>query len=396
MPVFPRTFCSTLLILITGMLECAPCLAQAAAESGRSVDSDEVIFINGDRVSGHVEELTKDSILLLTKTMGEVTVSLYTVKEVRANGRRLVFHPQGAFPASSSTKTDYMTVASGGGIHAVNTDSRQSGRSAEAQNTSVSEQPASGPGSLACNIRILDSHLKLRPSIWALGITTVPGETVILGTQSQQAFGGFMTVDVCENTQLNESEFDITGQHTRSSKIQKPSITTDTLDGRFVQKHEFRDPSGAGMYGIADMFFNNSLGLALQKSFGVGLFTRSFGNPRRFSFRAQTDVRYVNERFYKFSPAVNLAGIRFDVQAHYTKGRFSIGAELEPIPMLNDAHAFQGFGKAGPSYKLNPWFCVGLSEEEHYLGNAPTGFRKNYFASTVNLTVAHDSSPACK
>ena len=396
MPVFPRTFCSTLLILVTGMFECAPCLAQATAESGRSVESDEVIFINGDRVSGHVEELTKDSILMHTKTMGEVTVSLYTVKEVRANGRRLVFDPQWTFPASSITKTDYMTVASGGGIPAVTTNSRQSHRSAEAQNTIVSDQAASGLGSLACNISILDSHLKLRPSIWTLGITTVPGETVTLGTQSQQAFGGFMTVDVCENTQLNESEFDVAGQHTKSSKIQKPSITTDTLDGRFVQKHEFRDPSGAGMYGIADMFFNNSLGVALQKSFGVGLFTRSFGSPRGFSFRAQTDVRYVNERFYKFSPAVNLAGIRLDVQAHYAKGRFSIGAELEPIPMLNDARAFQGFAKVGPSYKLNPWFCVGLSEEEHYLGNAPIGFRKNYFASTVNLTVARDSSPACK
>jgi hypothetical protein len=207
-----------------------------------------------------------------------------------------------------------------------------------------------------------------------------------------------MTAYVCEKTQLNESDFDITGQHTKSAKINKPSITTDTLDGRFIQKHAFADPSEAGIYGIADMFFNTSLGLALQKNFGVDLFSRTFGNVKGFSFRAQADVRYVNERFYSSSPSLNLAGMRMDLQAHYAKGRFSIGGELElePVPMFNDGNGFQAFGKVGPSYKLNPWVCLGLNEEEHYLGNAPNGFRENYLASTLNLSIAHDSSPACK
>jgi hypothetical protein len=205
-----------------------------------------------------------------------------------------------------------------------------------------------------------------------------------------------MTTYICEKTQLNESDFDITGQHRKSAKIHKPSIATDTLDGRFIQKHAFADPSGAEIYGIADMFFNTSLGLALQRSFGVGLFSRNFGNVKGFSFRAQTDVRYVNERFYTSTPSVNLAGIRIDLQAHYNKGQFSIGGEVEPIPMFNDGHAFQAFAKLGPNYKLNPWVCLGLNEEEHYLGDAPIGFRKSYLASTLALTVQHDSSPACK
>jgi len=104
----------------------------------------------------------------------------------------------------------------------------------------------------------------------------------------------------------------------------------------------------------------------------------------------------VNERLYSSSPSLNLAGMRIDLQARYNKGRFSIGGELEPVPMFNNGHAFQAFGKVGPNYKLNPWVCLGLNEEEHYLGNAPTGFRKNYLASTLSVTIQHDSSPACK
>jgi hypothetical protein len=394
--IFLRTFRSTLLIFVAGLLACGPCLAQTTVESVHSANSDQVIFLNGDRITGRIEELTKDSIRLDSRAMGEVTVSLYTVKEITTNGRRLVLDPQEGITATSSPKTSYVTVASASRTSTSDIDSGPSSYSLGASTFSVSDQSASDSKSLACNTEVLDSKLKLRPSLWTLGITTAPGETVILGTQSQQSFGGFMTVYVCEKTQLNESDFDITGLHTRSSKIHKPSITTDTLDGRFVQKHEFSNPLGAGIYGIADMFFNTSLGLALQKSFGIGLFTRSFGDPRGFSFRAQTDFRYVNERLYDSSPSLNLAGIRFDLQGRYTKGRFSIGAELEPVPMLNDVHAFQGFGKIGPSYKLNPWFCVGLNEEEHYLGNAPLGFRKNYLASTLSLTIEHASSLACK
>jgi hypothetical protein len=375
MLALPQHFFKTVVTFFITLLACVPCRAQSAAELRRNADSDQIVLLNGDRVSGRIEELTNDSIRMLTQAMGEVTVSLAMIKEARTiGGKQITKVASFAYVADSSAIPN----------------------KAPTETSSIGDQPGAASNALACNTQVLDSHLKLRPSIWTLGITTTPGESVILGTQSQYAFGGFMTTYVCEKTQLNESNFDITGQHTKSAKINKPSITTDTMDGRFIQKHAFVDPSGAGIYGLADMFFNTSLGLALQKSFGVGLFSRTFGNVKGFSFRAQSDVRYVNERLYSSSPSLNLAGMRIDLQARYNKGRFSIGGELEPVPMFNNGHAFQAFGKVGPNYKLNPWVCLGLNEEEHYLGNAPTGFRKNYLASTLSVTIQHDSSPACK
>jgi hypothetical protein len=385
----PQHFFKTVVTVSITLLAYVPCRAQSAAGLHRNADSDQIVLFNGDRVSGRIEELTNDSIRMLTEAMGEVTVSLAMVKEARTiDGKRIVGQESPVPSAGNVASFAYVVDSSGSASTIPNR--------APTETSGISDQPGAGSNALACNTQVLDSQLKLRPSIWTLGITTTPGESVILGTQSQYAFGGFMTTYVCERTQLNESEFDITGQHTKSAKINKPSITTDTLDGRFIQKHAFAEPSGAGSYGIADMFFNTSLGLALQKSFGVGLFSRTFGNVKGFSFRAQVDVRYVNERFYSSSPSLNLAGMRIDLQARYNKGRFSIGGDLEPVPMFNDGHAFQAFGRVGPNYKLNPWVCLGLNEEEHYLGNAPPGFRKNYLASTLSLTIQHDSSPACK
>jgi hypothetical protein len=383
-----RIFKTVVAFSIT-LLACVSCRAQSPAESVRNANSDQIVLLNGDHVSGRIEGITSDSIHMLTQAMGEVTVSLAMVKGViRVDGKRILDQES---PIPSATKVASIAYVADSSEPISTIPSI-----APIDTSSISGQPGAGSNALACNTQVLDSQLKLRPSIWTLGITTTPGESAILGTQSQYAFGGFMTTYVCEGTQLNESDFDITGQHTKSAKINKPSITTDTLEGRFTQKHAFADPSGAGIYGIADMFFNTSLGLALQKSFGVGLFSRTFGNVKGFSFRTQADVRYVNERFYSSSPSLNLAGVRIDLQSRYSKGRFSIGGELEPVPMFNDGHAFQAFGKVGPNYKLNPWVCLGLSEEEHYLGNAPTGFRKNYLASTLSLTIQHDSSPACK
>jgi len=387
-------FLKALVTLSITSLACAPCGAQGVADLNREVDSDQiVVLVNGDRVSGRIEEITKDSIRMLTDAMGEVTVSLAMVKEVRTTEGNAIIAKASPIPIPSDTKPTYFAYVADFSSSAPN-HSRALALGAPERSRAGDPRTVSS-NSLACNAQALDSQMKLRPSIWTLGITTAPGESVILGTQSQYSFGGFMTTYVCEKTQLNESDFDITGLHTRSAKIHKPSITTDTLDGRFTQKHFFANPSGAGLYGIADMFFNTSLGLALQKNVGVGLFSRQFGNVKGFSLRAQADVRYVNERFYGSTPSLNLAGIRMDLQARYNKGRFSIGGEIEPVPMFNDGHAFQAFAKLGPSYTLNPWVCLGLNEEEHYLDNAPTGFRKNYVASTLTLTVQHDSNP-CK
>src|ERR1700733_15382008 len=177
MYIILRIFCSTLLIFVTGMLACAPCRAQGGVESGRSTNSGQVNFFNGDRISGRIEEITKDSIRIDTKAMGEVTVSLYTVKEVTTNGRRLVIDSGGGSPASSSIKTGYITELSGGGTPALNTDSRPTAHSPGPSSIGVSERPTSDPQSLTCNTQVLDSKLKLRPSLWTLGITTTPGET---------------------------------------------------------------------------------------------------------------------------------------------------------------------------------------------------------------------------
>lgn len=385
------------LMLASLVLTAVPCLAQVASDSVLPGDSDQIIFVNGDHLSGHVRGTTRDSIRFLTKAMGEVNISIENVKEIRSNGRLFVFTRNGEIEPSMSLSGSQDVMASSDNARILNVDARSPAEFSSSLGATPSGDRSLKAQPLACSAPPVNSPKAAPNPDWSLSITTPP-ESVVLGTQSQQTLGGFMTVDVCETTQLNDSSIAIEGKHTKSQKVNSPSITTDTMDGYFEQKRAFSDPYGTGIYGRAEMFFNTSLGMAMQRSFAIGLFSPIFGGGKKaWSFSAAADARYVNERLYSTLPSLNLAGIRLEEQAGYHTGRFGFIQEAWILPMLNDVHALQGFVRGGPCVSLSPWLSANLTEEEHYLGNAPAGDRKNYLASTLSLTIQNGgTTKACR
>lgn len=162
-------------------------------------------------------------------------------------------------------------------------------------------------------------------STWFLAINAP--ESMVNGTNSQQQLGGSASLNVCEKTKNNHSVLSIGGQHMRTWKIHQPSIITDTFDASFEQQHMFHRPDGAGVYGIAETFFNTSLGMALEKSFGTGLSSAQF-TKGRFSYSGRADVRYFNQRRYNVTSTLNLAGVRLDEQVRYKVGKFKSAISL--------------------------------------------------------------------
>ena len=157
--------------------------------------------------------------------------------------------------------------------------------------------------------------------------------------------------------------------------------------------------------GIGELFTNNSLGMAMQKSFGIGLVSPQYNYKKSVYYDFSFDARYVNEHLDHSSQSLNLAGLRFKQQIH-TKDDSSKGdpskrnilswnEEAWILPMVNNVHGLQAYASLGPSLALKKWLTLKLTEEERYLGNAPHPNRKNYFASTLSLTIS-GSGPKSK
>jgi hypothetical protein len=220
---------------------------------------------------------------------------------------------------------------------------------------------------------------------WLVQFQGTP-DKVVLGTQSQVQVGAALGLDFCEGSAKDRTDLFAAGNHSRSYKEKSTAIETDIVGATLEQQHYFTRPKGAYVYGIGELFVNNSLGIAQEPSGGLGL-----GSPRLYykalTYNFSGDMRYVSEHLDHTSPALNLAGLRLKQQAHLQGTVFSWDEQIWAMPMLNDRHAFQAYALVGPSLMLKSWLKLGLTEEEHYVDNAPKPNRRNYLASTLSLTV---------
>ena len=220
---------------------------------------------------------------------------------------------------------------------------------------------------------------------WMLQFQGTP-DKVVLGTQSQVQVGGNLGLDFCEGSARDRTDLFAGGSHLRSYKKRSTAVITDTVGATLEQQHFFHKPGGAYVYGIGELFVNNSLGIAQEPSGGIGL-----GSPQFFAkgvgYNFSGDMRYVSEHLDHTAQSLNLAGLRLKQQAHLSGARFSWDEQIWVMPMLNDRHAFQAYALVGPTLTINSWLKLGLSEEEHYVDNAPKPNRRNYLASVLSLTV---------
>lgn len=337
--------------------------------------TDVVLFANGDRLSGTVLGMSQESLRFQTDSVGAITIPLVKITQVTHNGE--------VVPLSvKEVNAEFRTPSNVPG------SSRDSAQQA-------SEEQSKG---YPCNWTALNKKGILVPSQWRFNVGTGSGLTWLYATQSQQNLGGSLELEFCEKTRLNTTTLLLSGTHTRSSKIGATAITGDVADFTLTQTHFLFRPGGAALYALGDGFLNNSLGLVLQRSFGAGFQSRPFVNKSEsVHFTAFTDLRYINQRFYGITPDQNLTGLRVGQDAGYEKKAFAFFEEASVTPAFNDVHALQAFARGGPTFQLSPWLCIGFTEEEHYLGNAPPGHRKNYLASTANLSLQHRSTaPTCK
>ena len=239
---------------------------------------------------------------------------------------------------------------------------------------------------------------------WTLGLNAP--EQMINGTQSSQSFGGNFGFSVRDTSGNYGLDFAADGTHTRSWKAASASIETDATDVDFKASRAFKQ--NYAVYGTGEGFFNTSLGLALEQSYGGG-FSYSVpipvasGSKNRWSYSGAVESRFYNERLYNTATPLHLAGLRFEQQFAYRRAaeddrlkldKYVLRGHVWVADMLNNQRAVQGFADLAISFPIRRSFCVSIGEEDDYLNNVPVGFERNYLSSKVTLSIAHGSSPS--
>ena len=334
-------------------------LMVAASATALAADADQVILKNGDRITGHVVTTGADTLSLATDAAGTIGIRRAAIDRVVLGAERAVTEIPGA--AGAPVAGAEMLV-------------RPAAPVIQAQ-PSVQAQP-----SAHCLVKA-----KPVPATWSFTLQGAP-DKIVLGTQSEELFGGGLYATFCEGSRRNATTIAAAGSHARVYQRGAPSIQTDVADAEIEQQHFFHSPQGAAVFAVGDFFTNNSLGMAMQKSVGLGLLSPQY-RYRALAYDFAADARYLNQHLDGFSPALNFAGIRLKEQMHLQGKLFTWNEQGWIMPVLNDAHALQAYASFGPSLALKPWLHLGLSEEESYLGNAPHPNRKNYFASALSLTI---------
>jgi hypothetical protein len=301
--------------------------------------TDQVIMNNGDHFTGRVVSETPDSVALETEDAGTIMIRRGGIKQI-------IIAPK---PTQTVARSSSASCLNG---------------------------------------------TKPVPSSWLVGVLGTP-DKVVLGTQSQEQFGAELGLNFCEGSQNNTTNITAKGSHSRTYKENSTAIQTDIAGAQFEQQHFFNNPQGAAVYGIVEIFTNNSLGMAMQKSFGIGLLSPQYKINHVF-YDFAVDTRYVNEHLDHTPLHLDLSAIRVKEQVHYQGKQFSFNQQAWMMPTLNDVHALQFYASLGPALTIKPWLKLGLTEEESYLGNAPRPNRKNYFASTLSLTLQGGSGSRSK
>lgn len=387
------------LLLLVGVGICGIHIAvsQDTADTG-----DVVIFRNGERLTGRVVSASTDSIIFDSTALGKLTISWERISQMKSSNRQSAILNEGA-TYGSAQNVEALSASHDELFRFVPDDQRLSlGGPISFSNTAAAVEQSSAPATSA------DSEKPGKTSV-TLGVSAP--ESYVYGTQSQANLGGDVlltrnqTAHVCDPPSWLSS-LHVSGNHIRSWKAKSTAVTTNTYDGTLLEENAVSKNGTTAYYGIADLASNNSLGIGLQQSYGIGLSTIAYATEckskpplgHKLYVSIYGDVRYMHERLYAPASPLDLAGLRMGEDINYVflneskQPKFSISETIWVIPTVNDIHALQAFGALRFKVPITTSLSIGLNEEDDFLNNAPKGKRKNYSKSSVNVSYTFPAS----
>jgi hypothetical protein len=377
MPTFLRRSAMTAAFLLPVV-----CVAAVRAQVPTSPE-DELVFTNGDKLSGKLTRVAGGSVLFHSDMAGDITVSLDKVKEL---------HTQGAFALLKQGETQ--GVARKVPLGKV-----------DVADATVKITPTGAPAETAptkdvaylLDATTFNRDVVRKPKLmdgWNgtanLGVTVVQasqhGDTITAGTALVRQVPTFALFAPRYRTLLGfqETYGTLTQDAEPAAGIVASTVKTSILHAG--AEHDVYLSKKLFVLGNATFDHNYALLLQLQQVYGIGVGYTVFSTPKH-QLDVRVDAHYEKQEFTNPTSNVNLFGSTFsEAYRRSLPLKIQFTEALSLIPSWNDPSVFSLNANAGLALPVYHRLSVNLSAADFYLTNPPAGTQKNSFQFVTGLS----------
>jgi hypothetical protein len=343
-------------------------------------DADVLLFLDGERLTGHFVKSAGPSLTFHSDTLGDITVDWSKVKELQSSAKVAVIPKN----VTLRKRADASSIAQG----------TLSMQDQQVHLTATPEPPKSIPvadAGLIVDQAGFQNALSHQPGFldaWK-GTVTI-GAAVVNATQDSESFNGAVSLVRAIPTEnwlepSNRTSLNLNAAYGEVSEPSTPTIKTAIFHGD-LERDEYFSPR---LYAFGQGAFdhNFSQGLDLQQTYSGGLGWTVIQHDNE-TLDLKTSVSYVRQQFAG-APDLDLIGSIF---AEAFKRKFKHGLTLDQhltlIPTWNNTNAYSGAFNALLSMPVYKRLNGSAGFIDSYLNNPPPAFRKNSVQLTLGLTYA--------
>jgi len=351
---------------------------------------DEIVFKNGDRITGHFESGTGNSIVFKSDSAGEITVSLDNVKELHVAGSFAVLrkdHPiakiadaRAIAPGTISYSDAKLTVTRPTtGAEAV--PEAQIAFIIDAATYGKEVSGKQGPFS-AWNGNVNGGATLVRATDY--------GETFTAGIALVRAVPTVSFLPPRDRTTfaLQETYGKLTSPVIPQTAPATPAaVTVTSIFHAGAEQDEYFSPR---FYALGQTAFdhNYSQGLSLQQIYGGGIGWTPVKSAKQ-ELDVKATIQFEKQSFQTASGNQNLIGSTISEAYRRTLPKKLIFTEsANVIPAFNNANAYSINATAGLALPVYKRLSVNFSTTDNYLNNPSAGYNKNSYQLVTGVSYA--------
>lgn len=350
-----------------------------AAKSESKPEPDVLLFIDGERLVGHLVRATGDTVTFKSDMAGEVTVEWKQIQELRSSQKFAVVRKDvklhkgesdGKVPQGNIAVREQKIEVNSGGEH----------------------PPQTVPVSDAAYVIDEAAFQKAlhRPGIledWKGAVTA--GASLVEATQNSSTFTGafgFVRAVPAENwlDPRNRTLVDFSASYGKVTQPETPTLKTAIYHAGAERDEYFRPR----LYGFGQLAYdhNFSQGLDLQQSYGGGIGWTVIKSANQ-ALDLKTSLSYVKQQFQASAQNQNLFGSTFAERYNRTLPYgILFNEQIAVTPAWNNTNAYSAVGGAGLTLPVYKRLSLAVSTLDTFLNNPPHGFKKNSFQFTTGVT----------
>jgi hypothetical protein len=369
---------SAVLLLSSFLLSSAQLFAQAPNAVSKP-GSDVLIFVDGEKLIGHVISASDSFVVFKSDMAGELKIDWKKIQELHSPDKFAAI-PKGVKLRRSE---DASNVPRG--------TVTESAQKIEVTPSSEAQPQTIATGNLAAlvpesNFERAFQHTGFAEG-WSGGATA--GLSLTEATQKNQTFTAAVNLVRAVPSEnwldvRNRTIFDYNEAYSKLTQPGTPTIRTSLFHIDLEQDH-YVSPR-VFVFGQAAFEHSVSQGLNLQQTYGGGLGLVVYKTTsQEFDFKASVD--YINQQFANAALSKKLVGSIFGET--YVR-KFAHGILLNEqggiTPAWNNTRAYSAFASSGLTLPVYHHIGVTVGALDNFLNDPPPGFKKNSFQFTLGAT----------